>query len=339
MLRRRIALSFVCVSALFRCVGDTSTPTDAGPDVTTSDGAPDVVQNNDAGSDASASSHVYAASFGPQAQAALVVFDVPLSNASQPVAVLTTGFKTPSDVEIFSSSGNTQLLVVDPGVQKLFIYNTPVTSSSSPVVTIPTPGLNPFDAAFDSKGNLWLVGTSGLAARYAPPFSASSQPAQTFTIPNATLGSFSITFNKLDGIFAGSTATNQTAHVYAEATPFDAGVLAPMIDNTKVDTPTGMVFNANGSGFFVSDQIHGIVDAFVTPLMNTTVPTAVGASALAAPTRLVFNASGNLVVADAMKGIVILAAPDFNTAPVTVPSQFGDAAATTFSYRSVAIGP
>jgi hypothetical protein len=329
--------ALLSVAAVSRCVGDSTSPSDGGDDATASDvSTQDVTQdttNVDAGSDASATSHVYVASFGAPSQPALVVFDVPLTSTSQPSAVITANFKSPADVEVLAATS--QIVVIDPGEQKALFFNLPITSASTPAIAIALP-FAAFDSAFDSKGNMWVVGTGNVGARYAPPFTASSQPAQTFTIPNATLGSFAIGFNKLDGVFVGSTATNQTAHVYGSATPFDAGVLATTVDNTNVDTPTGIVFGS--TSVFVSDDIHGIIDQFALPFTSAETPTAVGGTVLGAPARLTFAANGNLVVADAMKGLVVLQAPNLTTALVTIPNQLGDAA-TPFSYRSVAIGP
>src|SRR5262245_43149869 len=104
---------------LFHCVSDSITPTDAGSDGTTNDVvAPDT--GSDTGSDvtdggggdgdaAAASKHAYAVNF--TGTGSLLVFDMPLTSTSTPTVVLTSNFKTPSDVEILP--GGLQLMVLD----------------------------------------------------------------------------------------------------------------------------------------------------------------------------------------------------------------------------------
>src|SRR5947209_15160993 len=110
---------FGCAASLLamRCVGDSSVPdaggNDATSDVVVVDTGTDV-QSTDAGQDADASGskkHVFATSFN----GALLVYDQPLSNGSQPTTVVTANFQNPADVEFLP--GNAQIIVTDPGAK------------------------------------------------------------------------------------------------------------------------------------------------------------------------------------------------------------------------------
>jgi hypothetical protein len=349
---RRVAVTLLAAAALLRCVGDDSSTNDGGQDATTPDASSDAQPmdgSQDTGSDASAQSHVYAASFGtttaPIYTAALLVFDAPLTSASQPTAVVTNGFTAPTDVEMIplnAQQGTTQqLLVVDPGAKKVFIFDLPITSASTPTITL-TLDFEAFDGAFDSVGNLWLVGSvsavnlSGMGERFAPPFSNSSLPAQSFTVPNAAEGSYAIYVNTLDDLLVTTTPSISTGHVYNIPTPFDASTPTPVEDNTSVVTPNGILLDVAAAKVFVSSFQGGVVDEFGAPILTGETPTAVGSGALQYPARMALNAGGNLAVADTTKGLVVLASPTFTSAVVTVPPQFGDAG---YSYRAVMYGP
>jgi hypothetical protein len=291
--------------ALVACVGDdTKPPVDSGTDGTvdaTTDAQADAPSDAPQDGDAAVTNgkHAYVASFG----GALYVYDTPLSATSTATVILKANFNTPSDVELVP--GGLQLIVVDGGAQKLSIFNLPITSSSVAVTTISL-DFAAVDGAFDSAGNFWVGGTGTKLEKFSPPFSNTSTPV-TFTLP--TPNAFGIAIGQNDNMFVGT-----AGHVYGFGVP-DASVINPPVDNTHTATPTGIALN---NGFFVSNFGSGVVDLYTGTFNNATTPTAVGGALLSQPTRGKFGNNGSLYVADATKGIVVLAPPQF-TSGFTVP--------------------
>jgi hypothetical protein len=352
MLHRRLAVAVSVVSAAtaVHCVGDDSSTTDAGQDATSSDASPDGPATDgaqDAGPDGNAQSHVYAVSFGttqpPLYTPGLLVFDAPLTNSSQPTTIVTSGFTAPTAVArvptVAQQGTSQEILVVDPGAKKVFFFDLPITSTSTPVNTL-TLDFAAFDGAFDSNGNLWLVGIvsavnlTGMGERFAPPFAGAA--AQTFTVPNAAEGSYAILVNTLDQLLVTATPSISSGHVYNFPTPFDASTPTPLEDNTTVVTPNGILLDITAVKVFVSSFQGGVVDELNAPLITGDIPTALGSGALAYPARMALSTTGDLAVADTTKGLVVLAAPTFTSVSVTVPPQFGDAG---YSFRGLTYGP
>ncbi len=331
---RAVVFSGAGFLALFvtHCVGDTSIVPDSGGgdatnDIATKDVTRDVANDSgpvDAGGDgdaAAASKHAYAANFS----GAVVAFDMPLTNTSQPTVVLTAGLKSPSDVEIVP--GGVQLLVLDPGAPKVYIYDLPITAQST-AVTAFTLDFAAFDATFDAEGNLWLAGNGNKIEKYTPPFTSTSVASQTVTMPTA--GLYGINVTSLDDLFVGG-----LGHIYKIALPTDAGTYEGGLDNQNVATPTGIAIS--NQALFVSNFGSGVVDNLATPVQSSTQPTQLGATVLTNPVRLRFTSGGTLGVADAVRGIVMLDSPGYNSATVTVPAQGADAA--VYNLRSVCFGP
>ncbi len=313
-----------------RCVGDSTVVTDAGSDATTDVSTKDAagdVGPTDAGGDgdaAVANKHAYATNFS----GALVVFDMPLTNGAKPTVVLTNGFKQPSDVEIVP--GGLQLLVVDGagGVgPKLFVFNLPITAQSVAVTAIPL-DFEAIDGTFDLEGNLWLAGFGTKLEKFTPPLASTSTASQTITMPTGNL--FGINVTSTDELFVGG-----TGHVYRIPLPSDAGTYDGGLDNTSVATPTGIAFN--NQALFVSNFAAGVVDDLAMPVQSSTPATPVGAAVLTNPVRLRFTSGGTLGVADAVRGIVMLDGPAYNSASVTVPAAGADAAVTNI--RGICFGP
>jgi hypothetical protein len=352
--RQRVAAVLVSGVALLRCVGDDSSTTDGGQDATAAEASSEASLDGpatdgpqDAGPDGTAPSHVYAVSFGtttaPIYTPGLLVFDAPLTNSSQPTTILTSGFTAPTAVArvpIIAQQGtSSQILVVDPAAKKVLFFNLPITPASTPATTLSL-DFAAFDGAFDSTGNLWVVGSvstsnlSGMGERFAPPFTVG--PAQTFTVPNATLGSYAILVNTIDQLLVTATPNGTSGHVYNIPTPFDASTPTPVEDNTSVVTPNGILLDVAAAKVFVSSFQGNDVDEFAAPLVSSETPTPLGSGSLGFPARMALSAAGDLTVADTTKGLVVLAAPSFTSTSVTISPQIGDAG---YSFRGVAYGP
>ena len=316
---------------LFDCVGD-STPNDAGGnDATTNDvvatDTSNDVNTSDAGSDADAATankHLYAASLSG---GTLLVFDQPVTSASQPSVVLPANFKGPTDIEIVP--GGLQLLVVDGIALKVFIFDLPITAQSV-AKTVLTIDFDAVDGTFDNEGNLWLAGNnaSNKIEKISPPFvTGTATPSQTITMPSAGLYGINVTNN--DTLYVGG-----NGHIYKVPLPTDAGVYPEGgVDNTQLAFPTGIAFN--NSALFVSNFNPGEVANLAQPLQSGTTPTLLATALLGQPARLRFAPNGALGVADAKIGIVLLDAPQFNSSSVTIPA--GDAA--VHDIRGICFGP
>ncbi|HEY1957963.1 MAG TPA: hypothetical protein VGH28_20220 [Polyangiaceae bacterium] len=313
-----------------RCVGDSDGPSDGGSDATTdvvvTDAATEAAPT-DAGGDADAdvaSKHAYAANFS----GSLLVFDMPLTSASQPTVVLTSNFKQPSDIEIMP--GGLQLLVVDGAGgngPKLFVFDLPITASSVPVTAVSL-DFQAIDASFDTDGNLWLAGFANKLEKLVLPLTTSSQPVQTITMPTGNL--FGINVTSSDQLFVGG-----NGHLYHLTLPTDAGAYPDGgLDNQNIAAPTGIAYT--NQALLISNFSASVVDDLAVPIQSTTVPTPVGGTVLTSPTRLRFAPNGALGVADAVRGIVMLDAPAFNTASVVVPAQDGGAVT---DLRGICFGP
>ncbi len=318
---------------LLDCVGDSTPVDDAGGndattnDVVVADSGGDAGKDvNDGGAstdaDAAANKHVYAASF---TGGTLLVFDQPLTSASQPTVVLPANFKTPSDIEILP--GGLQLLVVDGTAMKIFIFDLPVTTTSVATTAFPI-DIAGVDSTFDNEGNLWVVGNATTKIeKFTPPFTNTSTPSQTITMPSTGLVGVNVANN--DVLHTGG-----YGHIYKLSLPTDAGTYPNGgVDNTSVAFPTGIAFDNNA--MFVSNLNAGAVEDFGLPLLTNSTATAVGTTVLGNPTRLRLAPNGALGVADAKIGIVMLDSPAFNTAAVIVPA--GDAA--VHDIRAICFGP
>jgi len=321
---------------LIGCVGDSSTP-DGGSDATTNDvvtpdTGSDVITDGGSGDGdaAVASKHAYAVNF--TAPVSLLVFDMPLTSASQPTVVLPANFKAPSDVEILP--GGLQLLVVDGAGNinngpKVFIFDLPITAQSTATVAISL-DMVAIDGTFDNEGNLWISGAGNKIEKFTPPFTNASVPSQTITMPTANLFGINVTGN--DQLFVGGFVVNNPGHLYRIDLPTDAGTYNGTLDNQKIDQPTGIAFT--NTALFVANFGIGEVDNLGVPIQSTTTPTAVGKTLLGNPARLRFTGN-TLGVADSKVGIVMLDPPAYNTATITIPA--GDGA--VHDVRGICFGP
>src|SRR4029077_177271 len=82
--------------------------------------------------------------------------------------------------------GPTQLFVcsVNGPTGQVDIYNLPLSSSSAPAATITTGLDGPEGCALDASGNLYAGNiTNKTVTVYAPPFSNTSAPTVTLTVP------------------------------------------------------------------------------------------------------------------------------------------------------------
>jgi hypothetical protein len=92
----------------------------------------------------------------------------------------------------------TQLFVTSVGgLQRVDVYNLPITAASVPAFSITNGANNPEAAAVDAAGNLY-VGNLGnhTVTVYAPPFSAASAPTVTLTVGSAAFAIFAIAIGK-----------------------------------------------------------------------------------------------------------------------------------------------
>lgn len=99
-------------------------------------------------------------------------------------------------------------LYVIASTGQMLQFTLPLTSASTPSVTVPSTGsLSPILVAVDSNGNLAVTGTGGNLAIYRPPLTGSSTPAAVF--PNGTLVfAAPIAFDSKGNLFAGGSVTS-----------------------------------------------------------------------------------------------------------------------------------
>jgi len=107
-----------------------------------------------------------------------------------------------------NSTGSTaEHLYVTTATGQILQFTLPLTSTSTPSVTVPsTGGLSPFEVAVDSNGNLAVTDLLGNLAIYHPPLTSSSTPAAVF--PNgAFISAGPIAFDSNGNLFAAGKNT------------------------------------------------------------------------------------------------------------------------------------
>jgi hypothetical protein len=232
-----------------------------------------------------------------------------------------SGLGEPSG-ETLDNQGN--LWVVDEGGSRVLEYVRPFsngmaatvaigqtsTSSSagcnqgtnSLAITTASMLCNPAAAAFDSKGNLWVVDGNGRVLEFAPPFSTGMAASLEIGQPAATA------FTSTDYGYSDTTASS----LYA---------------------PKSLAFDASGDLWIMDFETNRVLE-FVLPFSNGMTATTVlgqmnftsslqnqnpggglagpAANTLFSPGGLTFDGSGNLNVADTGNQRVLVFAPPFS---------------------------
>jgi hypothetical protein len=208
----------------------------------------------------------------------------------------------------------------DGAANRVFQYNVPVSSGSTPSATISTGLRGPDFLALDSVGRLYVANTtSGTVTIYAQPISNASAPVATIS----------------NGLSRGDdygVALDSAGNLYVENL-FSASVVIYPAPLSNASTPSATITGGLSSAFdavfdaagnlYVTDFFGGDVAIFTPPFSNASTPAATITNGLLSPIGVALDSSGNLYVADENAGLIIYAPPFGNaSAPVaTIPDS------------------
>jgi hypothetical protein len=182
-------------------------------------------------------------------------FDLPITGSSTPVFLIPALHPNPTFVNSVALDKEGTLYVADAEAGTISVYLPPLLNATAPAFQIT--GVNqPAQIAFDAGGSLF-VGACGSnqILRFDPPFSATSVPALTITLPGASQCPHGIAFDANGNLFVAARNVNA---VYSFAPPFTSAsqpsysivgaftmLAAP--ESVAFDN-VGRLFVANGSG-------------------------------------------------------------------------------------------
>jgi hypothetical protein len=122
-------------------------------------------------------------------------------------------FKTTSDPYAMAVAGN-KLFVGEGGSSGnlIEVFKLPVTSASTPALTITAGATDPVDLLFDSSGNLFVANgasgpSGGTIAEYKPPFTNDQIPAATLALsetPPASYSPYDLAFDSSGDLFVAN---------------------------------------------------------------------------------------------------------------------------------------
>jgi len=113
---------------------------------------------------------------------AIVTVTPPFTNSSTPTTVLTAANGLSNPVQIaFDNNGH--MAVAEETSDDVLVYNTPVTSASTPLAKIALSGAGQ-GVAFDSTGRLFATSNYNSIDVFTAPFSTGELPAFTIAVPN-----------------------------------------------------------------------------------------------------------------------------------------------------------
>ena len=182
-------------------------------------------------------------------------FDLPITGSSTPVFLIPALHPNPTFVNSVALDKEGTLYVADAEAGTISVYLPPLLNATAPAFQIT--GVNqPAQIAFDAGGSLF-VGACGSnqILRFDPPFSVTSVPALTITLPGASQCPHGIAFDANGNLFVAARNVNA---VYSFAPPFTSAsqpsysivgaftmLAAP--ESVAFDN-VGRLFVANGSG-------------------------------------------------------------------------------------------
>jgi streptogramin lyase len=200
-------------------------------------------------------------------------FDLPITSSSTPVYLIPALRPNPTFVNGVALDKSGALYVTDAEAGTISVYAPPLLSATAPAFQIT--GVNqPAQIAFDSNGSLF-VGACGSnqILRFDPPFSHTSVPALTFSLPGSAQCPHGIAFDAIGDLFVAARNVNA---VYAFVPPFTSssqpsysivGAFTMLVAPESVAFDNvGRLFVANGTG-----STSGVL-VFLPPFSANSVP-------------------------------------------------------------------
>jgi len=133
----------------------------------------------------------------------LSAYALPLTRGSAPLATVgaASGLKSPRNIAI--TPANDRIFVADNAAKKVFGFDLPLTSASTPVVTIDEATYAPHGVAVDAAGNLWVSKFSGVLSRYDAPITSASTPAASLSTGDSA-NLYDVVVDAHDTVFVAS---------------------------------------------------------------------------------------------------------------------------------------
>ena len=205
-------------------------------------------------------------------------------------------------------------LVAAAGTAGVGLYNLPITSSSTPIYSIPAIPPNPTFAsavAIDQSGALYVVDAlSGSISVYTPPLLNATSPSFSITGLNQPA---QIAFDANGSLWAAQCGANTVVRFDPPFSKSSVPAIAITLPGA-LQCPHGIAFDAAGNLFVAARNVNAVY-AFAPPLTAASVPAYAisGAfSMLSAPVSLAFDNTNRLFVANgtgSLSGVLVFQRP------------------------------
>jgi len=202
------------------------------------------------------------------------------------------------------------------GTFSVSVYNQPLSQSSVAAITLGAAnGLAgfPSGSAFDHQGNFYVIDDlSSSIYIYAPPVTATSQPATVIGPEPGFANAFSLALDASGNIWVSSSGNS---FIYEFTPPFTTGVAVPAL-SMHATTPalggnSGIIFDPLGR-MFVANQFSDQVFVFQPPFTATA--TAIAAITVPGePEGIAVDTKDRLVVAEFVSGKLDVYNPPYAT--------------------------
>ena len=194
------------------------------------------------------------------------VYNLPLTNASTPVANVTT----PAFIGGFAQDAAGDLLVSDTNGNKIDVFVQPFTSASTASFTFNSGSSRPYVLQTNSAGLLFAGNCgSGTTTVYTPPFTAATTPTATITQSGCTEG---IGLDGSGNLYMGTFASPPNVWIF---NPPYSNASTPV--TTITNGPTGanevgeFAFDASGN-IYIANYGGNTITAYSPPLTSASTP-------------------------------------------------------------------
>jgi sugar lactone lactonase YvrE len=145
--------------------------------------------------------------------------------------------------------------------------------------TIPLPGAAPLGLAFSDAGDLYVADFgNGTVLKFAPPFTANSQPAATFHVcggSGAGCGLNAITFDAAGNLYVSDSFGGKVFKVALPAGPVTTFVAHDLLTPGSHGFPpfgaNGLAFSADGSQLFIANTADDRILRYDVALKTVTI--------------------------------------------------------------------
>jgi hypothetical protein len=199
-------------------------------------------------------------------------FDLPITGSSTPVYLIPALRPNPTFVNALAVDKTGSLYVADAEAGTISVYLPPLLNEIAPAFQIT--GVNqPAQIAFDRSGSLFVSACgSNQILRFDPPFSGTSVPALTFSLPGAAQCPHGIAFDANGDLFVAARNVNA---VYSFAPPFTAGsqpAYSIVGAFTMLAAPESIAFDNAGRMFVTNGSPTTGVLIFLPPFSGNSLP-------------------------------------------------------------------